>query len=75
MSPLEARQKQIEMYRNMSGEQRLLIGLQLHEAACEIARAGIRARFPDADESLIEDKLRERLRLAYATRPKPVGGP
>ena len=34
--------KQIERYRQMTGEQRLTIALELHEMACDIARAGIR---------------------------------
>lgn len=65
MSPETALEKQIEIYRRMSGEERLLIGLRLHELSCEIARDGIRAQFPNATSAKVEEKLRERLRLAY----------
>jgi hypothetical protein len=66
MSPELAEQKQIEAYRKMSGEQRLAIGLQLHELSCEIARESIRSRFPEASKELIEEKLRARIRLQLA---------
>lgn len=65
MSPEAFTQNQIEKYRQMTGEQRLLIGLNLHELSCEIARDGIRGRYPDADEAFVEEKLRQRLRLVY----------
>lgn len=48
MTPSDFTKQQIHRYRQMSGEQRLLIGLNLHEMSCEIARDGIRARYPDA---------------------------
>jgi hypothetical protein len=65
MSPELAEQKQIEAYRAMSGEERLAIGLRLHELACEIARESVRSRFPTATPEEIEDKVRERLSLHY----------
>lgn len=65
MSPLEFNQKQIELYRNMSGEERLLIGLRLHELACEVSRSAIRSQFPSATADKVEEKLKHRLRLAY----------
>jgi hypothetical protein len=65
MSPELAEQKQIEAYRAMSGEERLAIGLRLHELACGIARESVRSRFPTATPEEIEDKLRERLSLHY----------
>lgn len=64
MSPDAALEKQIERYRQMTGEERLLIGLRLHELSCEVARDGIRAQFPNATPEQVEEKLRERLRLA-----------
>jgi len=66
MTPKQFRRRQIEKYRDMSGDERLLIGLQLHQLSCEIARDAIRARFPAASPSQIEEKLTQRLRLAYA---------
>jgi hypothetical protein len=65
MSPDIALEKQIEVYRRMSGEERLLIGLRLHELSCEVARDGIRAQFPEATPAQVEENLRQRLKLAY----------
>ena len=58
-------QLQLEAYRQMTGEQRLQIGLGLYEASRGIAREAIRSRYPDADDELVEEKLRERIRLGY----------
>lgn len=74
MTPETFTQNQIEKYRQMTGEQRLLIGLRLHELSCEVARDGIRARYPDADPAFVEEKLRQRLRLAYTIRNQDVEG-
>ena len=63
MTPKAALDLQIERYREMSGEQRLTIALNLHELSCEIAREGIRAQHPDADEKEVERFLRRRLEL------------
>jgi hypothetical protein len=65
MSPELAEQKQIEAYRTMTGEERLAIGLRLHELSCEIARESIRSQFPSAPLDQVEERLRERIRLAY----------
>jgi hypothetical protein len=64
MNAEAASQKQIEMYRQMTGEQRLNIALGLHELSCEVARDGIRAQFPGATLEEVEQKLRERIALA-----------
>ena len=58
--------KQIELYRRMTGEQRLSIALDLHELSCDVAREGIRRQHPNADEQEIERLLRRRLELARA---------
>jgi hypothetical protein len=63
VSPDEALDAQIARYRSMTGEQRLAIALELHELACDLARAGIRQRYPGADDSEIERRLRERIAL------------
>ncbi len=55
-TPSEFSQQQIERYRQMTGEQRLLIALNLHEMSCEIARDGIRARYPNATPETVEMK-------------------
>jgi len=64
MTPDEALARQIELYRQMTGAQRLKIALDLHEFSCEIARQGIRHQFPRADEAEIDRQLRKRLELA-----------
>ena len=65
MTPEAALEAQIERYRQMTGEQRLELALRLHEFSCNVAREGIRAQSPSADEAEVERKLRERIRLAY----------
>ena len=67
MSPQAALDLQIERYREMSGEERLAIALDLHELSCDIAREGIRAQHPDADDAQVEKFLRRRLELARAS--------
>jgi type II secretory pathway predicted ATPase ExeA len=58
--------KQIDHYRQMTGEQRLAVALELHELSCDIAREGIRRQLPEADSAAIERLLRHRLELARA---------
>ena len=65
MNAEQAFQKQVELYRQMTGEQRLAIALRLHELSCNIAREGIRHQQPNATPAQVEELLRERLRLAY----------
>jgi hypothetical protein len=67
MSPQAALDYQIERYREMSGEERLAIALDLHELSCDVAREGIRAQHPDADDAQVEKFLRRRLELARAS--------
>ncbi|MBM4091030.1 MAG: hypothetical protein FJ276_16650 [Planctomycetes bacterium] len=65
MTPEIALEKQLERYRQMTGEERLKIALDLHAFACEVAREGIRQQFPTSDEAEIERRLRQRLEAAY----------
>ncbi|MGB7345138.1 MAG: hypothetical protein WBD20_13070 [Pirellulaceae bacterium] len=58
-------QLQLASYRRMTGEQRLRIGLGLFDASVDIAREGIRNRFPHASEAEVEEKLRARIRAGY----------
>jgi hypothetical protein len=67
MSPQAALDYQIERYREMSGEERLGVALDLHEFSCDIAREGIRAQHPDADDDEVERLLHRRLELARAS--------
>jgi len=64
MTPERALTEQINRYRQMTGEQRLAIALELHELSCNIAREGIRQQNPDAGEIEVERLLRRRLELA-----------
>ena len=66
MTAEAATNKQIERYRQMTGEQRLAIALELHEMSCNIAREGIRRQNPNADAAEVERLLRHRIELARA---------
>lgn len=61
MTPDEALAKQLELYRGMTGEQRLKIALDLHEFACNVAREGIRREHPEADDEEVERHLKRRI--------------
>ncbi len=63
MEPQAALEAQIALYRRMTGEERLAIALRLHDLACDVARAGIRYRHPNADDAEVERLLRARLAL------------
>ena len=66
MNAATASEKQIERYRQMTGEERLGIALALHEMSCDIAREGIRRQHPNADATEVERLLHHRLELARA---------
>ena len=66
MTAATALEKQIERYRQMTGEQRLAIALELHEMSCDIAREGIRRQNPEADTAEVERLLHHRLELVRA---------
>jgi hypothetical protein len=64
MTAAAALDRQIARYREMTGEQRLAVALELHEISCDIAREGIRHMHPKAEEAEVERLLRRRLELA-----------
>ena len=64
MNAATALGKQIERYRQMTGEQRLGVALDLHELSCDVAREGIRRQNPNADVAEVNRLLRHRLELA-----------
>ena len=66
VTPAMALEKQIERYREMTGEERLALALELHEMSCEIAREGIRHQHPLADPNEVERLLRHRIELSRA---------
>ncbi len=63
MTPESALDRQIERYRAMTGEERILIALNLHKLSCDVAREGIRHQYPGASEAEIDQRLRERMQL------------
>jgi len=75
MDPRSALDEQIASYRRMTGEQRLGIALELHELACDVARAGIRARRPNADDAEVERQLRSRIALGRRPQGSYVADP
>jgi hypothetical protein len=68
MTPAAALVRQIELYRAMTGEERLRIALDLHALSCDMAREGIRRQFPDADEQEVERRLRQRIEASRVGR-------
>ena len=65
MTSEAALEAQIERYRQMTGEERLAVGLRLHELSCEVAREGTRSQNPRISEEGVERKLKEQIQLAY----------
>jgi hypothetical protein len=64
MTAATALEWQIQLYRRMTGEQRLAIALNLHEMSCEIAREGIRRQHPEAGAEEVERLLHRRIELS-----------
>jgi hypothetical protein len=61
MTPQIALEAQIERYRQMTGEQRLALALELHELSCDVAREGIRHQHPGITDAEVERLLRQRI--------------
>jgi len=59
-----ALEMQLAAYRRMTGEERLAIALRLHELTCDLARKEFRHQHPQATPVEVEERLRQRLRLA-----------
>ena len=55
---------QISRYRQMTGEQRLTLALELHDLCCEVTKAGIRQQHPKANEAQVDHLLHQRLEAA-----------
>jgi hypothetical protein len=64
----EAQAIQLEIYRAMSGEQRILLALEMSLFARELAREGIRRDHPEWPEARV---ARELLRLAFFPESLP----
>lgn len=70
MTPADSHDAQIQKYCQMSGHERLMIGLRLHELSSEIAREAITANQPDATAEEVAAELRRRRKLAYQIAQK-----
>ena len=64
MTPDGELAEQLRRSRQMTGEERLLIALRLHELSCDVAREGIRRQYPGATPEEVERHLPDRLELA-----------
>jgi hypothetical protein len=67
----EIDRERIRAARAMSGEEKVLLGLQLFQCTCRIIADGIRDEFPDADERRVQEILRERLAIARRLEDTP----
>ncbi|MBZ5687136.1 MAG: hypothetical protein LAP86_19110 [Acidobacteriia bacterium] len=65
----EAREVQSRIHRSMSGEQRILIALEMSLFAREVARERICSEHPDWEEWQVQ---RELLRIAFLPDPLPA---
>ena len=61
MTPQAALDYQIKRYREMSGEERLAIALEMHEHECDTVRASIQAQHAGIDTSEAERLFRRRI--------------
>jgi hypothetical protein len=61
MEPEEGARRQIELYRRMSGEEKLGITFSLWEMTLSLLRASERAMHPELDSEAIEDRVRKRI--------------
>jgi len=68
----EARAKQEEILRAMTGEQRMELAYEMSMFVREIATEGIRRDHPDWTEAQVK---RELLRRAFFPKPLPAGLP
>jgi Rv0078B-related antitoxin len=60
---------QLEIHRKMTGEQRLLLALEMSDFARELASQRIRQEHPDWSPDLI---ARELIRIAFLPAPLPA---
>jgi ABC-type Na+ transport system ATPase subunit NatA len=61
MKPEDGARKQIEIYRKMTGKQRLRIAMELYELSRELISANIRNSHPGISEEEFRKKLAERM--------------
>jgi hypothetical protein len=68
----EAAEIQLDIYRRMTGEQRLRLALEMSDFARELSLSRIRAEHPDWSDWEVK---RELLRLQFLPEPLPAGFP
>jgi hypothetical protein len=66
----EARVRQEEILRAMTGEQRIMLAYEMSMFARELMKEGIRRNHPDWTEAQV---TREVLRIAFLPAPLPAG--
>jgi Rv0078B-related antitoxin len=64
MTPEEGLEKQIELYRAMTPQQRLQISFELYEMSRMLVKQGVRHQHPDWDNEQVEQEVARRCRLA-----------
>lgn len=64
----EIGEMQLKIWRSMTGEQRLLMSLEMSLLAREFAKTGIRSEHPEWSE---KDVMREIFRRAFLPKPLP----
>lgn len=64
MTSQEGFEKQIEIYRSMTGQQRMQIGFELYDLARDMVRCSVHHQHPDWEEQRIEQEVIRRFRLA-----------
>lgn len=67
-------EKQLEGYRKMSGEQRLLIAMELSSMVRNLTRAGIAHQYPEFTKNEIEKELQRRIEYGRKRIPCPYCG-
>ena len=55
------RREYLEVLRKMTGEQRILLGFELHDLSLHLMQDGIRHRHPEYDERQIKQETARRL--------------
>jgi hypothetical protein len=73
MKPYEGARKQIEIYKGMSGMERLKIAFEMWEIALGQAKASEKSMNPNLDEKEIERRARQRMTHGAIRDYKPAG--
>jgi hypothetical protein len=71
MTPEQGFQRQNEIYRQMTPQQRLQVSFELDTLARTLVRAGVRHQHPDWNENQVEQEVLRRFRLAAGIQVVP----